>query len=99
MGGIHGGGTYLRYLGLDRTAVGAVAGAGWGRGTRAVASYGEDTTTMGAEAARRALRGVDWIGGLAFTTPNPAYTEKTNATAIHAALKLPSEVAAYDVNG
>ena len=99
MPGILAWGSYLPHRRLDRTTVKAVAGAGGGKGTRSVASYDEDTTTMGFEAARRALRGTPWVGGLAFSTPTPAYLEKTNATAIHAALRLPREVGAFDVNG
>ena len=70
-------------------------------GSGRVASFDEDTTTMGFEAARLALRA---IGGaspdaLWFATAEPAYVEKTNATAIHAALRLDSTVAVMDVNG
>ena len=52
MRGITGWGTHLPYARLDRSAIKAVAGTGGGTGTRTVASYDEDTTTMGAEAAR-----------------------------------------------
>ena len=50
-GGIAAWGTYLPYWRLQRSAIGAVLGGGGGRGTRAVASYDEDTTTLGVEAA------------------------------------------------
>src|SRR6202043_1659786 len=49
---------YLPYRRLDRSGILPVAGAGGGKGTRTVASYDEDTTTMGVEAARLALRPV-----------------------------------------
>ena len=49
-------GAYLPRARLDRAAIGAFVGSGGGRGTRTVASYDEDTTTMAVEAARLALR-------------------------------------------
>jgi 3-hydroxy-3-methylglutaryl CoA synthase len=96
-------GTYLPYWRLDRGAIGAALGtAGGGKGTRAVASYDENTTTMGVEAARAALAstpaGIE-VGQVLFATSNPAYLDKTNATAIHAALGLDSSVGAYDMVG
>jgi 3-hydroxy-3-methylglutaryl CoA synthase/uncharacterized OB-fold protein len=64
-----------------------------------VASYDEDTTTMGVEAARRALRNGDRPASLAFATTAPAYLDKTNASAIHAALDLGHEGFAVDMAG
>ena len=55
--GITGYGAYVPYWRLKRAAVAASLGTGGGKGTRAVASYDEDTTTLGVEAARLALRG------------------------------------------
>ncbi len=94
-------GAYLPYWRLQRSAIGAGLGAPSGRGSRSVASYDEDTTTMGVEASRRALAA---LGGtppedLFFATPAPAYLDKTNATAIHGALELPSWAGAYDMVG
>jgi 3-hydroxy-3-methylglutaryl CoA synthase/uncharacterized OB-fold protein len=101
MRGILGWGVHLPYRRLDRAAIAAVAGSGGGTGTRAVASYDEDTTTMGVAAARAALpaTGPDTISTLWFTTTAPAYQDRTNATALHAALRLPRATAAYDVTG
>lgn len=95
-------GAYLPTARLERTTIAEALGTPSGRGTRAVASYDEDTTTLGVEAARIAL--ADLPVELApttvlFATSNPAYLDKTNATAIHAALGLATEVAAYDVVG
>jgi 3-hydroxy-3-methylglutaryl CoA synthase len=95
-------GAYLPYRRLDRTEIQAVAGAGGGTGTRTVASYDEDTTTLGVAAARHALAAAP--GGvrpasLWFATVSPAYADKTNATAIHAALRLDPAAPAFDVNG
>jgi hydroxymethylglutaryl-CoA synthase len=91
---------YLPYRRLDRTSISAVAGSGGGKGTRTVASYDEDTTTMGAAAARYALLGAAaGPRALWFATTEPAYLDKTNATAVHAALRLDPAVAAYDAVG
>ncbi len=107
--GILGWGGYLPYRRLDRTTIPAVAGTGGGQGTRTVASYDEDTTTMGVAAARLALAGAAANPGqpgqpgqprvLWFATTEPAYLDKTNATAVHAALRLDPAVAAYDAVG
>src|SRR5205814_9936956 len=77
-------------------------GTGGGRGTRSVASYDEDTTTMGVEAARIALRSAPPDArpdALWFSTVVPSYLDKTNATAIHAALRLDHDVPAFDMVG
>jgi hydroxymethylglutaryl-CoA synthase len=95
-------GVHLPYRRLDRSEIRPVAGTGGGTGTRTVASYDEDTTTMGVEAARIALRsapGAPNPSSLWFSTVAPAYADKTNATAIHAALRLDSAAAAFDANG
>ncbi len=100
MRGILGFGTYLPHRRLDRSTIAAVAGTGGGKGTRTVASYDEDTTTMAVEAARRLLRSTDAAPGVVwFSTATPAYLDKTNATAIHAALRLPDHVPAADFGG
>jgi 3-hydroxy-3-methylglutaryl CoA synthase/uncharacterized OB-fold protein len=94
-------GAYLPYWRLQRSAIGLALGTPSGRGTRAVASYDEDTTTLGVEAARVALAGFDGppVASLTFSTPDPAYLDKTNATTVHAALGLPESTAAYDAIG
>src|SRR3954467_4168505 len=102
MGGVIAYGTYLPYHRRDRRRIKDVLGTGGGKGTRAVASYDEDVTSMGVEAARRAAasapEGVT-PGGVVFATANPPYLDKTNATAIHAALDLEPDAYAYDVCG
>jgi 3-hydroxy-3-methylglutaryl CoA synthase/uncharacterized OB-fold protein len=94
-------GAYLPYWRLERAAIGAAFGTPAARGQRAVASYDEDTTTLGVEAARRALRAeqVPDPAELYFSTPDPAYMDKTNATTVHAALGLEPTVGAYDLCG
>jgi hydroxymethylglutaryl-CoA synthase len=78
-----------------------VAGSGGGAGTRSVASYDEDTTTMAVEAGRLVLgQSRDFApASVLFSTTNPAYSDRTNATAIHAALRLAPDVRALDLNG
>jgi len=92
---------YVPYRRLRRSEITAFLGSGGGKGTRAVASHDEDTTTLGAEAARLALRSAPGAAPevLWFATASPAYLDKTNATAIHAALRLPHDVGAFDVGG
>ncbi len=92
---------YVPYRRLQRSEISALLGSGGGKGTRSVASHDEDTTTMGVEAARLAMVAAPATapGGLWFSTTSPAYLDKTNATAIHAALRLPPEMAALDFGG
>jgi 3-hydroxy-3-methylglutaryl CoA synthase len=100
--GILGWGAYLPYPRLDRSTIAAVAGSGGGKGTRTVASFDEDTTTMGVEAARLVWRHharTVPIEALWFSTVAPAYLDKTNATTLHAALRLDPAVGAYDAIG
>lgn len=95
-------GAYLPYRRLDRSEIRAVAGTGGGKGTRTVASYDEDATTMGVAAARTALAAApDDVrpASLWFATVSPPYLDKTNATAVHAALRLDATAPAFDVNG
>ena len=92
---------YVPYRRLQRSAVATVFGSGGGKGTRSVASHDEDTTTMGVEAARLALRAAPGAAPEAiwFATATPAYLDKTNASAIHSALRQPAHVAAFDFGG
>jgi 3-hydroxy-3-methylglutaryl CoA synthase len=100
MRGILGWGVHLPHRRLDRSTIAAVAGTGGGKGTRAVASYDEDATTMAVEAGRRALRSAPVTPqSLWFTTTTPAYLDKTNALAVHAALRLDRTAGAYDALG
>lgn len=91
---------YLPYRRLDRAEIAPFVGQGGGRGTRTVASFDEDSTTMAVEAARLALRGVSVPPDqVLFGTTTPAYADKTNATALHAALRLAATARAYDLGG
>jgi len=101
MQGILSAAAYVPYRRLDRASVAEVFGSGGGRGSRAVAGYDEDTTSMGVEAARLALRSAPGIEprALWFSTTAPAYLDKTNATTLHAALRLDTDVVAADFAG
>ncbi|MFJ9445207.1 OB-fold domain-containing protein [Kitasatospora sp. NPDC101235] len=96
-------GSYLPHFRLRRDAIRATLGTAPGRGTRTVASYDEDSTTMGVEAARSALAGLpdgrEAVRQLLFATAAPTYLDKTNAAAIHAALGLGPDVLAVDLAG
>ncbi len=108
MGGLVGYGAYVPYYQLERTRIAGVLGSGGGFGTRSVAAFDEDTTSMAAAAGRAALAGLTGAGGqpgralvrqLFFATTVPAYADKTNATAVHAALRLPADALAVDMAG
>jgi hydroxymethylglutaryl-CoA synthase len=92
---------YVPHRRLARDQIPAFLGSGGGRGRRAVASHDEDTTTMGVAAARLALgsAGDAVPGSLWFATATPAYLDKTNAAAVHGALRLPAAVPAFDFGG
>ena len=99
--GILSAGGYVPFRRLDRSEITATFGSGGGKGSRSVASYDQDTTTLGAEAARLAIHsaGAPAVDSLYFATADPAYLDKTNATAIHAALRLHRSGIALDVGG
>ncbi|MCH2410141.1 OB-fold domain-containing protein [Myxococcota bacterium] len=100
MRGIAGYGVYLPHYRLDRSRIRQTLGQGGGKGTRAVASYDEDTTSMAVEAARSCLRNSSVKpSSLLFSTTNPAYLDKTNANTIHAALDLDENTFAADLGG
>lgn len=101
MRGILGAGVHLPFRRLDRSTIAAVAGQGGGKGTRTVASYDEDATTMAVAAGRRALATAPGVEPAAvwFATTSPPYLDKTNATAVHAALRLDGAAPAFDAVG
>src|SRR6185295_7349094 len=95
-------GGYVPFRRLQRAEIAKTFGSGGGKGTRSVASYDEDTTTMGVEAARLALRSAPanvTPDALWFSTASPAYLDKNNASTLHAALRLDSDVPAFDFGG
>jgi 3-hydroxy-3-methylglutaryl CoA synthase len=89
----------IPYRRLDRTTIAAVAGTGGGRGHRAVASFDEDASTLAFEAARSALAAAAVAPApdlLLVATTDPPYLDKTNATVVHAALRLDESCGAWD---
>lgn len=101
MAGLLAYGAYVPYHRLARKDIAAALGSSAGRGTRSVAGYDEDTTSLAVEAARPVLRGDPGLRGsirhLLLATAAPAYLDKTNAAAVHAALALDRHVLALDV--
>jgi 3-hydroxy-3-methylglutaryl CoA synthase/uncharacterized OB-fold protein len=85
-------GTYLPAGRVARAEMGA------GKGSRIVASYDEDSTTMGVAAGIAALGGTQ-VASLYFATTSPSYVDKTNATGIAAALGLGPNGFAVDMAG
>jgi 3-hydroxy-3-methylglutaryl CoA synthase len=95
--GIVGYHAYLPGYRLHRGEIAAAIGAS-ARGVRCVAGYDEDSTTLGVAAALPAVRGREpAVGSVWFATTDPVYADKTNATAIHAALDLPPDIIAADL--
>ena len=67
-------------------------------GTRCVAGYDEDSTTLGVAAALPVVAGREQaVGSVWLATTDPVYADKTNATAVHAALGLPAGIIAADL--
>ncbi len=99
--GIRSIGAHIPARRLDRAEIAATFGKGGGRGTRAVASFDEDTTTMAVEACRAGAvcAGDPQLMALWFATTDPAYVDKTNASAIHAALGVRRQCPALDFGG
>ena len=95
--GIVGYHAYLPGYRLPRGEIAAAIGSS-ARGVRCVAGYDEDSTTLGVAAALPAVRGREpEVGSVWFATTDPVYADKTNATAIHAALDLEPGIIAADL--
>lgn len=97
-------GAYLPYWRLEHATIAEALGSAGSRrtGARAVAGYDEDTTTLAVEAARRAFgdrEPATCCDSAVLATSAPVYADKTNATAMHAALGLRDDVQAADANG
>jgi 3-hydroxy-3-methylglutaryl CoA synthase len=88
---------YLPGYRLQRTEIAAAVGAS-ARGERCVAGHDEDSTTLGVAAALPAVRGREAaVGSVWFATTDPVYADKTNATAVHAAVDLEPGIIAADL--
>ena len=105
MNGVIAYGAYLPHFRLLRRDLGAALGAPVGAGSRSVASYDEDPTSMAVEAGRAALRDAVRRGSavrparLYFATSFPPYLDRSNAAAVHAALGLDRASLAVDMAG
>ena len=92
-------GAYIPRWRLNRSSISDFTLGGLGSGSRAVASFDENTTTMGVEASRIALSGYSEKinpNSLWFSTVSPAYMDKTNAANIHSALNFDDDVSTMD---
>src|ERR1700751_587989 len=95
--GIVGFPAYLPAYRLQRGEIAAAVGSS-ARGARCVAGYDEDSTTLGVAAALPVVRGRELAAGSVwFATTDPVYADKTNATAVHAALDLQPSIVAADL--
>jgi 3-hydroxy-3-methylglutaryl CoA synthase/uncharacterized OB-fold protein len=98
-------GAYLPHFRLLRRDLGTALGTPAGTGSRSVASYDEDATSMAVEAGRTTLRDAARRGAavrparLYFTTSFPPYLDRSNAAAVHAALGLDRAGLAVDMAG
>lgn len=92
-------GTYVPAHRVSLADIGVTWNTNAGKGVRVAASFDEDSTTMGVAAAATALRPGGAPMALYFATTTPAYADKANASAIHAALGLPAETFAADLAG
>ncbi|AHH18395.1 hypothetical protein NONO_c36080 [Nocardia nova SH22a] len=95
-------GVYLPRHRLKRSEIAAVLGGAGAKGTRTVAGYDEDVTSMAVEAGRLALAsaGSDVAPQrLLYATTHPPYLDKTNANTVHAALRLDSSALTVDMAG
>ena len=110
MGGLVGYGAYIPYYRLERSRIAGVLGSGGGtrhplgrlvrRGHHVDGGRGGPRRAgrpdCGAPAGSRAARA---CGSCSSPPPCPAYADKTNATAMHAALRLPADALAVDMAG
>src|ERR1700704_213298 len=97
LAGIVGYHVYLPAYRLDRGEIAAAVGAS-ARGTRCAGGYDEDSTTLGVAPALPVVAGREAaVGSVWLATTDPVYADKTNATAVHAALGLPPGILAADL--
>ena len=109
MGGLVGYGAYIPYYRLERSRI--AGGAGQRRrsrypfGGRIRRGHHVDGGRGGPRRAGRLTGrpggqpGRECVRQLFFATTVPAYADKTNATAVHAALRLPADALAVDMAG
>jgi len=94
--------SYGAYIPLTRLSQADIAQAfdrGPAKGELSKANFDEDTITMGVEAGRDCLRGIDRsiVDAVYMATTTPPYKEKQSATVISQALGLPRETQTADL--
>jgi len=91
-------GAYIPLWRIERALIAHEAGSGSLGGERAVASWDEDSLTMGVEAGLDCLSGFDpkAIDGLYFATVSPPYRQKQASAIIASALDLREDVCTFD---
>ena len=101
MAGISAYGAYIPYYRLSRAEISRAWEGRAVPGEKAVASYDEDSLTMGVEAAMDCLKGVakDSIDGLLFATTNAPYKDKQCAATIAMVLGLNANTITMDFGG
>ena len=67
------------------------------KGERAMASFDEDSVTMGIEAARDSVYNAQKVGDLIFASCSSPFLERQSAGIIRKALRLPSSIRTIDV--
>ncbi len=98
MAGIVSYGAYIPIYRLSRETLNQVWG-GTAKGEKAIANVDEDSLTMGVEAARNCLKGVEKnsIDALYFASTTPPYKEKQSASIMAAALDLREDIITIDL--
>lgn len=98
MQGIESYAAYVPIYRLSRELLGQIWG-GKGKGERAVANVDEDSLTMGVEAGRQCLKGIDndSVEALYFASTTSPYGEKQSASIIAAALDLREDIITADI--
>ena len=98
MVGIESYGAYVPVYRLNREILNQVWGGG-GKGEKAVANSDEDSLTMGVEAARDCLKGIEKnsIDALYFASTSFPFKEKQSASIMAAALDLSENVVTADI--
>lgn len=91
-------GAYLPYYRLKREEIARAWGTTASRGEKAVANFDEDSLTLGVEAGRDCLGGIDHqiIDGLYFASTTAPYKEKQCAATIAAVLDLKKNIFTAD---
>jgi hydroxymethylglutaryl-CoA synthase len=94
-------GAYIPIYRLSLEDIAKVWGSRGGKGEKAVANCDEDSLTMGVEAARDCLLGIDrnTIEGLYFASTTPPYREKQTASIMAAVLDLGEDAFTSDFTG